>query len=303
MWPEGSGRGPGPRAPRGRRRPSLSPHAADPRRCHPAAAAAASVPAGARRRPPGRRGVGGGAAAGGGSQRQDRRRLPACPPASAGPESEDEKRRRWSSWRAGGGERRWGRGGRSLHLLRAPPQASRARRRPAGVSALPIAVAADSRRGCPRLRGRLWRAWRCRGPPGAGRAAGLSAARPPAAARGSLVPGGGAEPGCLRPAAAGPGSGCPRSARGGGGGRTEAAGAATGQAVGSPHSSRAMLSLQLEMPARTWAPPSSSGVDSRVAQPPASLPRGHRPAPRVQPAPRLSPRPVSSRPSGWSQIQ
>lgn len=32
------------------------------------------------------------------------------------------------------------------------------------------------------------------------------------------MPGGGAEPGCLRPAAAGPGSGCPRSARGGGGG-------------------------------------------------------------------------------------
>lgn len=52
--------------------------------------------------------------------------------------------------------------------------------------------------------------------------------------------------------------------------------------------SRAVLSLQLEMPARTRAPPSCSGLDLRAALPPASPPRGLRPP--ASPAPRPLPR-------------
>lgn len=140
--------------------------------------------------------------------------------------------------------------------------------------------------------GRLWRARRCRAPPASERIGQRGGVRPgrrerrPGARRwrGAGVP---------APAAAGPGSAAPALPGG-----AEAAVAATGRAAGPPLVTRAVLSLQLEMPGRTWAPPSSSGVGTRSAPPPASLPRGHRPSPGVRAAPRRSPHPVSSRPSG-----
>ncbi|OPJ81799.1 metalloreductase STEAP1 isoform A [Patagioenas fasciata monilis] len=52
---------------------------------------------------------------------------------------------------------------------------------------------------------------------------------------------------------------------------------------------------ELEMPARTWAPPNSSGVDTGIARPSTALPWGYRPALGVRSAPCIgfSPRPKS----------
>lgn len=207
--------------------------------------------------PPGRGGGGGGAAAGGGSQRPDWRRLPARPALRARVRGGAAAAR--CSWRAGGGERRRGRGGTGP----IPAGRSSAQPPPAGLSLLPITAAAPR---LPRSPGGLWRCWRP-----------TERCGPASGSRGGApVPGGAGEP---PPRGGRAWQRCPGRAR---------------RAAGPPLLSRPVLSLQLEMPARTGAPPSCSGLDLRSALPP----RGHRPAPGLPPAPRLGPRPVSARPSG-----